>query len=197
MRVLTVEAANFMRWDRTQIDLPDAGVVVVTGRNGHGKSTLIEAVAHAVWGRSVRGTPGWRVGEVGGVEVGFEGGKVRRNVSEKGVVKLAWELSDDGEGGRAMRRHTTLMCMAATVCFITVPAASRAENWPGWRGPTRNGVSSETGIPVKWTADEGVTWKTPVPGSGISNPVIWNDRIFLTASDGHRRGRRVGCFSSE
>ena len=59
-----------------------------------------------------------------------------------------------------------------------------AENWPGWRGPNRNGVSRDTGVPLKWTADSNVAWKTALPGSGISNPVIFDDGVYVTASDG-------------
>ena len=27
-----------------------------------------------------------------------------------------------------------------------------ADNWPHWRGPTHDGVSKETGLPIKWSA---------------------------------------------
>lgn len=62
-----------------------------------------------------------------------------------------------------------------------------AENWPGWRGPDRNGVSSETGLPERWTATEGIQWKADLPGSGISNPIIWDDLVIVTSSDGLRQ----------
>src|SRR5581483_337654 len=65
----------------------------------------------------------------------------------------------------------------------------RAENWPGWRGPGGDGVSPEKGLPVRWSATEGVRWKVPVPGAGASAPVVWGDRIFLTASDGRLNDR--------
>jgi outer membrane protein assembly factor BamB len=53
-------------------------------------------------------------------------------------------------------------------------------NWPQWRGPLRNGVSSATGLPLEWSADKNVLWKTAIEGRGHSSPVIWGDRIFLT-----------------
>ena len=61
---------------------------------------------------------------------------------------------------------------------------ARAENWPGWRGPSRNGTSAETGVPVSWSTTKNVAWKTALPGSGISNPIVFADRVFVTASDG-------------
>ena len=38
-----------------------------------------------------------------------------------------------------------------------------AENWPAWRGPTHNSLSTETGLPVKWGPDEniGKQWLPP------------------------------------
>lgn len=66
--------------------------------------------------------------------------------------------------------------------MATPPA--RAENWPGWRGPLRTGVTTETGVPWEWSADEGVLWRVDVPGAGISNPIVWDDRVFVTSSDG-------------
>ncbi|MBO0700167.1 MAG: PQQ-binding-like beta-propeller repeat protein [Zavarzinella sp.] len=55
-------------------------------------------------------------------------------------------------------------------------------NWPMWRGPRGDGTSHETGFPTRWTATENVRWKTPIPGKGHSSPIIWGDRIFLTAA---------------
>ena len=63
-----------------------------------------------------------------------------------------------------------------------------AENWPGWRGPNRNGVTSDTGVPTTWSATENVLWKSPVQGIGTSNPVVWGDKVFVTASEGREQG---------
>ncbi len=76
-------------------------------------------------------------------------------------------------------------------CLLIVWAAispAAAENWPGWRGPQRTGVTTDTGVVAKWSATENVLWKAPLPGSGISNPVVWGDRIFVTASEGRDQG---------
>jgi outer membrane protein assembly factor BamB len=59
----------------------------------------------------------------------------------------------------------------------------RAENWPQWRGPRNDGVSSETGLPATWSRSENVCWRLPLPGPAGATPVVWNDRIFLTSSD--------------
>ena len=73
-----------------------------------------------------------------------------------------------------------------------------AENWPGWRGPLRTGVTSDTGVPETWSAETNVLWKTPIAGIGTSNPVVWNDRVFLTASLGRDQSElHVLCFSRD
>ncbi len=73
-----------------------------------------------------------------------------------------------------------------------------ADNWPGWRGLTRNGISAEKNLPTQWTADEGIRWKTAVPGSGISNPIVWGDRVIVTASDGLQQTElHIICYALE
>jgi len=56
-----------------------------------------------------------------------------------------------------------------------------AHNWPGFRGDGQ-GISSETNLPLKWSDDEGIKWKTPIPGAGHSSPIIWENRVFVTTA---------------
>ena len=72
-----------------------------------------------------------------------------------------------------------LVLVAAALLGCAAPVW--AENWPQFRGPHSQGVSFETGLPVKWSATQNVKWKTPLPGPGHSSPIIWGNRIFLTA----------------
>lgn len=72
-----------------------------------------------------------------------------------------------------------LVCL--TLC-LTVSTAADAENWTRFRGPNGQGISSETDLPVKWSGDENVAWKTPIPGKGWSSPVVFEDHIFLTSA---------------
>jgi outer membrane protein assembly factor BamB len=59
-----------------------------------------------------------------------------------------------------------------------------ADNWPQWRGPNLNGVSNEKNLPLKWTTEENVVWKTAMPSWSGSTPIIWRDRVFLNVADG-------------
>src|SRR5436190_7046020 len=71
------------------------------------------------------------------------------------------------------------------VCSVTTLFA---QNWPQWRGPTRDGVSQETGLPTKWSATSGVAWKLPLPGYSGSTPIIWNDLVFLNVASSSSSG---------
>src|SRR5262249_51253977 len=65
---------------------------------------------------------------------------------------------------------------AASVTFGT---AGRADNWPRFRGPNGTGISSDKNIPVRWGEKEGILWKTVLPGTGNSSPVVWGNRVFV------------------
>lgn len=83
-----------------------------------------------------------------------------------------------------MMRTCQCAC-AVSLCLIGLilfgfSATARAEDWPQWRGPRGDGSSTETDIPLKWSASENIAWKVPLPGRGYSSPVVWGDRIFLT-----------------
>lgn len=58
------------------------------------------------------------------------------------------------------------------------------ENWGQWRGPLATGVAPQGDPPVEWDARDGknIRWKTPLPGRGHSSPIVWGDRVFVTAA---------------
>jgi outer membrane protein assembly factor BamB len=70
---------------------------------------------------------------------------------------------------------------AAVALFAASATISAAENWPQWRGPGGQGISSEPALPTEWAPDKNIAWKTALP-AGHSSPIIWGDRIFVTAA---------------
>lgn len=54
--------------------------------------------------------------------------------------------------------------------------------WPQFRGPAGDGVSSAAKIPVEWSASNGVVWSVEVPGKGWSSPVLSKGRIYVTSA---------------
>src|SRR5262245_36224569 len=70
--------------------------------------------------------------------------------------------------------------------FLPQPLAiilhEASANWPQWRGPQGQGISTEKGLPTEWSTTRNVMWKTPIAGRGHSSPIIWGERIFLTTA---------------
>ena len=74
----------------------------------------------------------------------------------------------------------------------------RGADWPEWRGPTRTGVSAETGLPSTWSpAGQNLAWQ--VPYGGRSGPVVFGDRLYLQnmAGAGATLQERVMCFNAD
>ena len=76
-----------------------------------------------------------------------------------------------------------------TIAFISLMAlftlninASAKSNWPQWRGPAGQGISTEKNLPTTWTATKNIKWKTPIEGLGHSSPIVWGKKIFLTTA---------------
>src|SRR5262245_34953095 len=84
--------------------------------------------------------------------------------------------------------------IVAVVLSLVPTLTVRAEDWPGWRGPRGDGTSNETGLPLRWSATDNIKWKTPIPGSGYSSPIVWGDRIFLTTCREARQERALLCL---
>jgi outer membrane protein assembly factor BamB len=61
-------------------------------------------------------------------------------------------------------------------------AAEMQHQWPQWRGPLGTGVAPHARPPIEWHENKHIRWKTALPGKGHSTPVIWGDRIFVTAA---------------
>lgn len=75
--------------------------------------------------------------------------------------------------------------------FILLAPLLHAEPWPGFRGPTRQGISTETGLPLVWDATNHVVWKTAIPGEGWSSPIAWGEHVFLTTATAEGTSCRV------
>ena len=73
-----------------------------------------------------------------------------------------------------------------TICRILgasfwVLCLAAADNWPQFRGAQSDGVADDAQLPESWSTTRNVVWKSEIPGSGWSSPVVWGDRIFVTS----------------
>ena len=78
-------------------------------------------------------------------------------------------------------RRTPVSRFAVLAGLLAAVGPVEADNWPQFRGPASQGISAETGLPIAWGPTSQVRWKTPLAGPGHSSPIVWGDRIFLTA----------------
>lgn len=82
------------------------------------------------------------------------------------------------------------------VLFLLAPVA--ASDWTEWRGPARDGVSAEKGLPNSWSpSGQNLSWK--VPYGGRSAPIVMDNRVYLqnTADKGALEQERVMCFNAD
>ena len=71
---------------------------------------------------------------------------------------------------------------AVLVYAVSTFALGSETEWPQFRGPTGQGVSSATHLPITWSASEHVAWKIEIPGHGWSSPVLSGGRLYLTSA---------------
>lgn len=91
----------------------------------------------------------------------------------------------------AIRHLFTCVLLFAIVDATIV----NAQQWTRFRGPNGSGVSDATTVPTTWSNDD-YNWQIDLPGKGHSSPVIWKDRLFLTACDEDSGTRLLVCIST-
>ncbi len=106
--------------------------------------------------------------------------------------------------------NNTLRALGAVLLTGLAISGLRADDWPQWMGPQRDGVWRETGILDKFPAKgPTVKWRVPV-AAGYSGPAVADGRVFLTdfvttagpAKEGFDRAKvagteRVLCFDAK
>lgn len=55
------------------------------------------------------------------------------------------------------------------------------DHWPQFRGSPAAAAVGDKALPVTWGAKSNIVWQTDIPGRGWSSPVVWGERVFLTA----------------
>jgi outer membrane protein assembly factor BamB len=82
----------------------------------------------------------------------------------------------------------TLRSALTLLLAVGIGAAVRANDWPQWQGPNRNGLSSETGLLSRWPASgPSQIWTTTGLGGGYGSVAIAGGQIFVQSSKGDRQ----------
>lgn len=88
-----------------------------------------------------------------------------------------------------------LASFALTALLLVLPAPAQEEGWSRFRGPNGAGVVTGPPLPDDLTPLS-ARWKADLPGKGHSSPVLWGDRVFVTAADDAAGKRSVVCLSA-
>jgi len=84
---------------------------------------------------------------------------------------------------------TSLSYLVLAVAAVEWSSRLSAQGWPDYRGPAGDGHTSNRfhGVPLQWSDEEHVAWKTDLPELGLSSPVVLDGRVWLTTAteDGH------------
>ena len=90
------------------------------------------------------------------------------------------------------------LALSLTRFFFLIGAfasPAQADNWPEWRGADGDGFSDESTVPLKWTHQQNVLWKTELPAPGNSSPIVFGDRVFLTCANDDGTERSLMAFN--
>ena len=90
-------------------------------------------------------------------------------------------------------KHIVLALMLISVVQSTL----LGEQWNQFRGPTGDGKSTATNLPVEFNEAKNVRWKTAIPLEGWSSPVVWENEAWLTCGSDETRELRAICVDLE
>ena len=71
----------------------------------------------------------------------------------------------------------------AALFLLAAGATVPAQNWPSFRGDQAAGVGAKP-VPTQWDIQKGtnVAWKADIPGLGLSSPIAWGNRVYVTTA---------------
>jgi outer membrane protein assembly factor BamB len=83
--------------------------------------------------------------------------------------------------------------------FYSLPAQIKPERqWPVYRGYHSSGVLDNTNLPETFDINKmtNIRWKVKIPGLGLSSPVIWDNKLFITTSvsQADKAGYKPGIY---
>ncbi len=113
---------------------------------------------------------------------------MQRLVSIIVFLAMAWFLVADAAMGAEKETGSSLLARVA----------ASPSDWPWWRGPSLNGVADPNqSPPLKWSEDENVVWKIPVPGRGHGSPTVCGNAIYLATAETGSGIQSVICYDRQ
>jgi outer membrane protein assembly factor BamB len=85
------------------------------------------------------------------------------------------------------------LLLAGILTFFAPRVVHGGGQWPEFRGPSGDGHAQASGLPLEWSEERNVKWKTPIAGRGWSTPVVWDGQIWLTTATPEGKEMSVVC----
>ncbi len=82
----------------------------------------------------------------------------------------------------------------ASINYV-MPARGAKKQWPGFRGPTAQGIARKNKIPLSWSETDNIRWKAELYGRGNSSPIVWDKKLFITTASEDGKVRELLCFN--
>jgi outer membrane protein assembly factor BamB len=95
----------------------------------------------------------------------------------------------------APARFELLLC--GWILLLAAPALAQ-DNWPRFRGADATGVAADDPrLPDTWDEKTNVRWQADIPGRGWGSPIVWGDRVFISAvhSDDDYEKPKAGLYN--
>ena len=90
-----------------------------------------------------------------------------------------------------LRPHVATFAQLLVLVRLLAGGAA-ASDWPRFRGPNGTGLAADSAsTPTTWSPTKNLQWKTPLPGSGISSPIVVGRRVFVTCYTGYGLNREA------
>ena len=80
---------------------------------------------------------------------------------------------------------------------VLAPLKTTGRRWPGFRGDGTSHAQAK-GLPVGWSDTKNIRWNIELSGYGQSSPVVWDGKVFTTATEGENSETvTVSCCALE
>ena len=83
-----------------------------------------------------------------------------------------------------MKRLVMTLSLVQFLLFCQTRVAS-SDDWTRFLGPKGRATVESVSVPLEWSADSNIQWKTELPGPGASSPIIVGEKVFITCYSGY------------
>jgi outer membrane protein assembly factor BamB len=103
---------------------------------------------------------------------------------------------------RTMKKSFSFLVILFSV-YMLIPASAQVDpvrQWPSYRGYMLSGVMDNANLPDNFDPKKmiNILWRDEIPGLGLSSPVIWGDKLFITTavSNSDKAGYKPGIYGN-